>query len=321
MHKRLVNELRLEFLIAPQGPLLIKSGQEAGADPTLLDMNFVRTTHATLGRTVYLPGSSLKGALRSYCEKIGRTVGLAVCDPLKGQADSQGTRQGCSFRLEDRWRQAQSRRPPGVVIYPDLCPICQIFGHTVMASHIWLTDAYPTPETVEAVNQTGQRDGVAIDRISGAVAVGPFQLEVVTRGAFRTSLVLRNFQLWHVGLLAVALRDMSAGYIPLGFAKSRGLGQVKLTYEKLTIAYPGQFEAEGQPDFGKHLYGVTAFEPEAGYNYWPEEPLPIAASPVSREWGRASLIWTDNAAIETLLKQTVQPWADYARANRQGVSQ
>ena len=214
MHKKLVNELRLDYHIRPEGPLLIKSGQEAGADPTLLDMNFVRTDHARLGPTVYLPGSGLKGTVRSYCEKIGRTVGLPVCNPLD-------RRESCGGRLERRARTAG-----GAEIYHDLCPICRLFGHTVMASHIHFSDAYPTEATVKKMNLTEERDGVAIDRVSGAVAVGPFQLEVVTRGEFASSLLIRNFELWQVGLLAVALRDIAAGRVPLGFAKSRGLGRV-----------------------------------------------------------------------------------------------
>lgn len=309
MHKRLINELRLELLLKPQGPLLIKSGQEAGADPNLLDMNFVRTTHAALGRTVYLPGSSLKGALRSYCEKIGRTVGLAICDPLKQRGNENGMKIGCGFEIEKEL----GERPSGLKAFPRLCPICQIFGHTVMAGHMWVADAYPTAETIEAVNQTEQRDGVAIDRISGAVAVGPFQLEVVTRGAFRTELTLRNFQLWQIGLLAVALRELGAGHVPLGFAKSRGLGQVEVSYERLTISYPGQFQGAGQNKFGQKLYGVGVpeFGVEEAYRYAPESPLSIAELPVSSDWGRATVATTAAAQIETILKATVQPWAAY----------
>ncbi len=316
MHKRLVNELRLDFLIAPQGPLLIKSGQEAGADPTLLDMNFVRTTHATLGRTVYLPGSSLKGAIRSYCEKVGRTVGLKVCNPLKQYKSNDGTKMGCGFWIEKE----HGRRISGIDLYPKLCPVCQIFGHTLKASHLWLSDAYPTPETVGVINETEQRDGVAIDRVSGAVAVGPFQLEAVTRGIFRASLTLRNFQLWHVGLLAVTLRDMSTGRVPLGFSKSRGLGQVSLSYEKLTISYPGQFGANGQSRFGQKLYGVTEFGVEDGYGYVAESPLAIQNWPVDSDWGRATISSTAGDQIEALLKATVQPWANYVQTKAQGAS-
>jgi len=287
MHKRLVNELRLDFDIAPQGPLLIKSGQEAGGDPTLLDMNFVRTTHADMGWTVYLPGSSLKGAVRSYCEKIGRTVGLDVCNPL--------TDESC-----------------GAEIYQRLCPICRLFGHTVMAGHAWFSDAYPTAETIEAVNDTEERDGVAIDRISGAVAVGPFQLEVVTRGVFQARLTVRNFQLWQVGLLAVALRDMTDGRVPLGYGKSRGLGQVSLTYRKLQVSYPGQFGQTEGLDFGTALYGVTAFGIKEDYGFFPEEPLPLPSPHrVETAWGRATLTFGGADEIGPLLEATVRPWAEY----------
>ncbi len=316
MHKKLVNELQLDFLIASKGPLLIKSGQEAGADPTLLDMNFVRTTHATLGRTVFLPGSSLKGAVRSYCEKIGRTVGLDVCNPLKQRDNADGTLVGCGFRLE---KKRQDRQLTGIEVYPQLCPVCQMFGHTVMAGHAWFADAYPTADTLKVVNDTEERDGVAIDRISGAVAVGPFQLEVVTRGVFRASLTLRNFSLWHIGLLALALRDMGNGRVPLGYAKSRGLGQVGTTYERLTVSYPGQLGPDNKHDFGRHLYGVTAFDVEAGYGYVTESPLALSAPwPLTTDWGRATISSADPASIEALLKATVPAWADYARAKKGG---
>jgi hypothetical protein len=209
----------------------------------------------------------------------------------------------------------------GMQIYEKLCPICQVFGHTIMASHLWLDDAYPTQETRDKVNDTEERDGVAIDRISGAVAVGPFQLEVVTRGEFRAGLALRNFQLWHVGLLALALREMGDGRVPLGFAKSRGLGQVSIRYERLEISYPGQFGGEGKHDFERKLYGVTAFEVEDGYGYVPETPLDLPQPwPLETEWGRAAIAAADPAPIEALLKATVQPWADYVRGKTGGRS-
>ncbi|HOT93413.1 MAG TPA: RAMP superfamily CRISPR-associated protein [Anaerolineae bacterium] len=305
MHKKLVNELRLTLRICPQGPLLIKSGQEAGANPTLLDMNFVRTHHATLGDTVYLPGSSLKGAIRSYCEKIGRTVGLAVCNPLD-------MRSGCGHRLERRAKIAS-----GAELYQELCPICRIFGHTVMASHLHISDAYPTPETLEAVNATEERDGVAIDRVSGAVAVGPFQLEVVTRGAFETTLTLHNFQLWQVGLLAIALRDLGEQRVPLGFARSRGLGRVSVQYVALEIAYPGQFVENDAHAFNRYVYGVTAFTPAEEYGYFAETPLPLPQSgALDSAWGRVSLTWQDSKAIAALLKATVAPWGAYVQATK-----
>lgn len=307
MHKQIVNELRLHMTITPQGPLLIKSGKEAGADPTLLDMNFVRTVHAELGETVYLPGSSLKGTLRSYCEKIARTVGVSCCDPLGEESCGK--------------RQEAVKGRSGADIYKHMCTICRVFGHTTLASHLRISDAYPTDlrqpraEEVILANKTEERDGVAIDRISGAVAHGPFQLEVVTRGTFHTQLYLKNFQLWQVGLLAVALRDIAQGRVPLGFAKSRGLGRVALGYKRLEISYPGQFGQDGARDFGHYLYGVTGFPVEdlGAYGFAEEEPMglptPKEAAP---EWGRVTLEYEQGQEIEALLKNAVPFWGKYA---------
>jgi CRISPR/Cas system CSM-associated protein Csm3 (group 7 of RAMP superfamily) len=90
MHKRFVNQCTIDLTIVPCGPILIKSGKE-GADPTKPDMEFVETYHAG-GRSIYLPGSSLKGAIRAHAERIVRTVGEINALPMEmlyGQATSQ----------------------------------------------------------------------------------------------------------------------------------------------------------------------------------------------------------------------------------------
>ena len=99
MHKRRVNELKLAFTISPQGPILIKAGDDGGLDPTLPSMSFVRTRHPGNGRTtIYLPGASLKGVIRSHTERIIHTVlGEApeiCCDPLDHN-------NNCASRLKD----------------------------------------------------------------------------------------------------------------------------------------------------------------------------------------------------------------------------
>jgi len=73
MHKQLVNQCIIHLSLVPKGPLLIKSGRQ-GADPTKADMEFVETYHQG-EKSIYLPGSSLKGAIRAHAERIVRTVG------------------------------------------------------------------------------------------------------------------------------------------------------------------------------------------------------------------------------------------------------
>ena len=220
MHKRLLNEAILDFTIVPEGPILVKAG-DTGADPTRPDMEFVRTWHNGK-QVVYLPGPSLKGVIRSHCERIARTVGEGrSCNPVvKGKScvDLNGLKQ----------------EHDGAHVHSRSCFICQMFGNTVLAGRVRTADAYPVnPDDV----RTEERNGVAIDRVFGSVAVGPFQMEVVTAGEFRTKIAFRNFTIAQLGLLALALRDLKLGRVGVGFGKSRGLGHVTLEWDKLTLRY------------------------------------------------------------------------------------
>lgn len=301
MHKRILNEMTLTIDIAPHdAPLLIKSGREAGADPTLLDMNFVRTTHPQTGqRVVFLPGSSLKGTLRSYVERVARSVKPDAtsewcCNPFDDK-------QACGRRLDKSWGPAQR--------YAHSCIACRTFGHTRLGSHLLVGDAYPLGEPV-----LEQRDGVAIDRISGAVAAGPFNLEVVARGTFQATLTLRNFQLWQVGLLAIALHDMGEGLVPIGFGKSKGFGRVSLKYRRACVSYPGQWQTHrDDKDFAAKLYDLRAFDFEAKPEYElftsPGAEVSLAAALIeSGEYGRVTSELSDDAAIRLLLLSTVAHW-------------
>jgi CRISPR-associated RAMP protein (TIGR02581 family) len=326
MHKQRLNELILDFVIAPAGPLLIKSGVESGADPTLPNMNFVRTRHATLGETVYIPGSSLKGVVRSHTERIIRTVlgdaPTVCCDPFDKEL-------ACGFRIKvDNLTTAQQ--------YAQLCLACKIFGHMVQASRLATQDAYPLDPTAVKLET---RHGVAIDRRSGGVAVGPFELEVATSGRFATRLRLYNFERWQVGLLALVLRDLSKQELPIGFGKSRGLGRVTACYHRLSLAYPGRFDADGH-DFAQRWYGVGAFPGlGAAYGFQADDSGDLPESLQGRalhgsEWGKPTLVLGDvqrertfdqlsdqeaqdaHHEIEAFMIEAVQAWADFANGQR-----
>ncbi len=220
MHKRLLNEAILDFNIIPDGPILVKAG-ETGADPTRPDMEFVRTWHNGK-RVVYLPGPSLKGVIRSHCERIVRTVGEGrSCNPVVKEESCVGQN---GLKQEHDGKHVHSRS----------CFICQMFGNTVLAGRVRTKDAYPVnPDDI----RTEERNGVAIDRVFGSVAVGPFQMEVVTAGEFETRIAIRNFTIAQLGLLALALRDLKLGRVGIGFGKSRGLGHVTLEWGTLTLRY------------------------------------------------------------------------------------
>jgi CRISPR/Cas system CSM-associated protein Csm3 (group 7 of RAMP superfamily) len=123
-----------------------------------------------------------------------------------------------------------------------------MFGNTSIAGRVRFADALPHSARPSATPQADEkrsdellieeRNGVAIDRVYGSVAVGPFNYEVVTRGLFLTRILFTNFTLAQLALVGLALRDLGEGRIGIGFGKSRGLGRVSVDWGKLTVRYP-----------------------------------------------------------------------------------
>ncbi len=335
MHKRLFNEAEIHFTVIPTGPILIKAS-DRGADPTRPDMEFVRTHYAGHSDVPYLPGSSLKGVLRAHCERIVRTLqGQAPkdtpplsCNPVKdddewGEEDfacnKYFERNEVKSEIEQLSREGQSA---GAIIFRRSCFICQLFGNTSLAGHLRTADAYPVD--VDAV-KTEERDGVAIDRVYGSVAVGPFQLEVVTKGEFKTRLYLKNYTIAQLGLIGLALRDLKAGRVGVGFGKSRGLGAVTARLDELVLRYP-TWSVLGRNGGGDELPGVAALlddglAEEYGYQKGkanerfgyanPSDDvakLPAGLELVDDGWLGAQVDVTDEAQIEAAWRACMSAW-------------
>lgn len=357
MHKRLLNELTLALTFAPDGPLLIKAGDRGGMDPTRPDMEFVRTWHN--GReTVYLPGSSLKGMLRAHCEKIARTVASAAsgtqmatrlsCNPLS--ADAKAADGGCGEKfsrwLDKSWNTAYQKPLTAETVYRNSCFVCQLFGNTALASHVRITDAYPSLEQAIAQtpaaqslglptnptwaqldergrrlldpNLTEERHGVAIDRVYGSVAVGPFQFETATQGVFAATLTVRNFTTAQLGLLGLALRDLRQQQVSIGFAKSRGLGRIKVTIAEATFRYPlgdllPNLPAEQISGVGALLSGLDEQAAQA-YGYAPTDQIALAGRTLQGDgWGGQQIYFdaaaaTPGGALDEIWKAGVNAW-------------
>ncbi|MHA1796772.1 MAG: RAMP superfamily CRISPR-associated protein [Promethearchaeota archaeon] len=250
MLKKQYNEMILSYKIIPKGPILIKSGVEGGADPTLPDMNFVRTNDPATGKqTVYLPGSSIKGMMRSYAEKIMRTLNIDMKDTF------------------DDFKELKDK--DDYIIYKKSCPITKLFGSPAMASRIKFTDAYPVNGRYPTILQ---RTNVAINRLLGSVQAGPFNMEVVTDGSFSGKIYLRNFELWMIGLIGLVFKDLRDEKIKIGYAKTRGLGDVTVELTKAEIYYIDSLkptDADENQILGidslltadeRTLYGVEKFE-------------------------------------------------------------
>lgn len=87
MLKKMINSARIELDIIPIDPLLIRSGQATVGG---VDMAFVRTLRSGDENEPFIPGSSLKGMIRSYAEKICRSLRdspVPVCLPYLNPRD------------------------------------------------------------------------------------------------------------------------------------------------------------------------------------------------------------------------------------------
>lgn len=309
MFQRQLNHLALRFALVPRDPLLIKSGLES-ADPTRPGMEFVRTRHPAVGETIYLPGTSLKGAVRSHAERVLRGLGVAsVCDPLVRKRDRPPGPHDAPLSCGGERGGTRVTH----AVFAGQCPICRTFGSLGVAGRCGLYDAYPWPPEADdagkrsaaaVANLTERRVQVGIDRETGGTARGTlYDLEVAAAGAFHTELHLDNFQLWQLGLLAATLDDIDAGDVPIGFGKSRGLGQMSVVLGALTCTWVG--------DVGQHMRGVGDLcRAQERSDYLLEDgdhmPWPAGCTP-QRTWRGQRLLLTGDGLRALLVSARTGP--------------
>lgn len=248
--KKMWNLAKLDIKLTPEGPFLIKA--QEGLDPTRPEMEFVRLT-TPFGESLYVPGSSLKGVIRSASEALLRSLGQEVCDPTNTAPDSEDGI--CPQQKRNRGKKRDEKLP-----YEDHCNICKTFGSTELAGRMsfrdllpWRVEGDPSQrmEAVAAINRyLSVRPGIALDRRKGSVAHGPFEMEVLSGGDFYGEVVARNYALWQLGLLFFVFERLDEGTLRLGFGKSRGLGRVRVTVERMLIE---QFGTLAQERDGRYM--------------------------------------------------------------------
>ncbi len=178
-----------------------------------------------LGRPM-IPGSSLRGVLRSGLEALARSTGLAKMLPVEACKEPEN---------EDHRR--------FLVFWQTLDPISRLFG--AIASRKEKSERGEGPEGSHAYGarvqfsdllcegpsaHTDLRDGVAISRETRTASGGGlFAYEVVDAGSRFTGAVrLLNPEPFEVGLIAQSLWMLDQGMLLLGGKNARGLGWVQV---------------------------------------------------------------------------------------------
>ena len=181
-----------------------------------------------------LPGSSLKGKLRSTCETLSHALELSACMLNHAVSGVSCTSDVNYYRkVRDNYQQTfrQGVETRKQWIDDNTCDVCKLFGSPIQAGRLSVTDG--TLKNWASIVQV--RDGVVIDRDSQtAVDRLKYDYEVVPASSqFELCIELENPTDPDLALLGAALFEWHAGSSIGGFT-SRGLGRFHLKDIKLS---------------------------------------------------------------------------------------
>ena len=215
------SRIRITAILVFETAWRIGSGREG---ETMSDQGVVRDP----GGQPVLPGSSLKGRLRSTCEALAYALDLSAC-MLNREASGVDCASDVSYyrTVREEYRKASQQGLASRLQWIDdhTCDVCKLFGSPVQAGRLRVSDG--ALREWAAVVQV--RDGVVIDRDSHTAVDGlKYNYEVVPPGSrFGLGVDLENAGDRDMALLGAALFEWRAGSSIGGFT-SRGLGRFHL---------------------------------------------------------------------------------------------
>ncbi|MBZ0153768.1 MAG: hypothetical protein K8J09_19750 [Planctomycetes bacterium] len=175
-----------------------------------------------------IPGSSLRGVMRSWITRLAAREGALVRDSLARfhkDGPAKGDEFGWGFRgKEERDRiQQHLRDDPGSLAMVLDCPVERLFGTLFHASRIQFTDALSV-EVADREKHAQVRMHVGIDRISGGANDGLLfdHLALLPGVEFRCKITVRNAEQHEVQWLVQTFRAMDLGLLHFGSSKSTG---------------------------------------------------------------------------------------------------
>lgn len=191
-------------------PIHIGSSGAEELDPTQFDNMVIKDAE---GRP-FIPGSSLKGVVRSSFEAVMKSVGASVCDVLDNKADNcfRGTLKSGAAAAEEMYKKS--------------CDVCRLFGGRGIASKLRFKDCVFIGEKCLFEH----RDGVGIDRETGAAKRGAkYDYEIVPKGSrFEFYMTAENIDEEQKKYVEYIIRLLESGELSVGGKTTRGLGRIRL---------------------------------------------------------------------------------------------
>ncbi|MFC2359683.1 MAG: RAMP superfamily CRISPR-associated protein [Actinomyces dentalis] len=173
---------------------------------------------------IVLPGSSVRGALRSRASRIARTILAARRPPAEGRKEQQKQKVWSDTNVHNQ-----------LAHDPDL--VQRLFGSTERRGALTVLDTLASSN-----GSTRLITHNAGDRWTGGVAEGTLYGEEVHDAEWKNIVLELDLKALHEDddrrraawcLLGLVLAELAAGTLPLGSRGTRGLGQVEVTSIKV----------------------------------------------------------------------------------------
>lgn len=257
--------VRLEGTLTTRTALHIGAG--GSGEPLATEAPVVRSAKGH----PYIPGSSLKGVLRSAAEALFRggengggagrpelwacnqvAAGKRACidhDRLKEIRAELEEKHAAAVR---RWREEREAEVAGeegaaagtvvpepvfdprsiaLVVWEESCTVCRLFGSPALAGRV----RFPDLPITDLSSHSELRNGVGIDRDRELAADKVlYDFEAVPAGTpFRLTVLVDNPTDAEIGLLLYLLEELDHGHLALGGKSSRGLGLVEVSWDAI----------------------------------------------------------------------------------------
>lgn len=215
---KFVNKTVITGKLIAFDPIHIGSSDKNTLDPTAVDNSVLKDS---TGRAV-IPGSSIKGVVRSYFESVVRAAygEDAACDVFNESSlcSEQKT------KINDRKEAAEKD-------YNDSCMVCRLFGGKKIAGKLSFKDSFSI-----GVPLYEHRDGVGISRKTGSAAQGKkYDFEIIPKGTeFDFCLVAENLDEAQEKQLDFIIRSLESKELTIGGKTTRGLGRFYLSEKKIS---------------------------------------------------------------------------------------
>lgn len=236
---------QLEKLLVIKGQLILETGLHCGSALPSGSTN-AGVIRDAFGHPV-LPGSSLKGAVRSRVAALAHGITEKPCchlvktrDLLRLKDDTWHKPDRCLSTYQDgaAWIQehvGDGAKPLSIEsLSTNLCAICKLFGGASWRGAVTFDDLILD---LESLPITEVRDGVGLDRDTRLAVPGvKYSFESLPPGTrFYFRCTAENLGDEGEALLAAGLLELCHGHLPLGGKVTRGLGSARLDPVLLTI--------------------------------------------------------------------------------------